>query len=109
MLHQSAISPRMDGERACMLAQANREHFRETTFDGSCEIGVRLNTIDNDNAIGTVGCTVNMNGEAVWERSQHIDLKRRNNRSANVCFGHTQTVQDLLLPFSSRASVTAHR
>ena len=70
---------------------------------------MRLDPIDQHNAVGLVSIAVEVDGETQAVRAQRDGVHLRTHRAADRLFRHAELGEQAALPFSGAASVAPHR
>ena len=93
---------------AMAFAEADDAHFQEAAAEGAEEIGVRLDAVDEQDAIGGEGVGAAMDRHAILGRTDLARLQRSKNRHAHRRLGDVVAGQDLALALGRRSAVAAH-
>src|SRR5690606_38991006 len=90
------------------LAEADDRHFDQATFVTSAKIGVELDAIDEEDAIGSVGETIHVKRVRKVAAIEFRDLHGGANGTADLLLGDTVGSKRFLLAFGGGATVAAH-
>src|SRR6185436_9873111 len=97
------------GGGAVDLADADREHLGHAALGCAAKRGMRLDPVDDDNALGFGREAVHVHGRAIVELADDHGVHGRFNRHAHRRFRNAIAFQHFSLAFGCRRSVAAHR
>ena len=93
---------------ALFLAQADRHDLHQTAFDLAVEIRVRLDAVEQQNAVRLMRVAVHVDRVTFRRIPQVNRLHRRADRRADLLFRYAVVFEDRPLPLVGRAAVAAH-
>ena len=108
-LPQSVNPEVVNGTGALELSQANKRHLHQAAFIASVKIGVWLDPVDKDRAVGLVDVTVHEKPARQVSARQLDDVHGGTNRRADCRLGDAVRLQNRRLPFGRRSAVASHR
>ena len=106
---QAANAELVDGQRALQLAEADERHFHEPALVASVIVGVRLDSVDEDDTVGFVRVPVHEGPVRERALRQLDHVHRGVHGNADRLFGNAVQTQNLPLSFRRRAAVASHR
>ena len=99
----------VNGPRALQLAQADERHLHQPALVSSVEIGVRLDAVDEDDAVRLVNVPIHEdpNGSSPRGSSSTTSIEERTG-APTIASEMPYSLQDLGLSFGRRSAVAAH-
>jgi hypothetical protein len=99
----------VDALGAALLAQPDGDDLGDAALDVALEVGVRLDPVDREDAVGLGRVGVEVHGRAAGQPVDLDGLHRGADRHAEALLGHPEVGEQLDLPLRGGAAVRAHR
>jgi hypothetical protein len=107
-LMSEPIRRHMHGRGAGAFAQSNHRHFENAAPEASVKIGVRLDPVQQEDAIGLESFRAAINLHIILTFAEEFDIQRGSDGNAEVGFGDSVFREDASLTFGRGAAMAAH-
>ncbi len=107
-LAQSPHAELVHGARALQLAQADERHLHQATLVRPVVVGMRLDAVDQNDAVRLVGVPIHEDPERQFSSRQLHDIHRRPHGRAHGVLDDAVLLEDRGLTIAGRAAVAAH-